>query len=90
MVKASTLSAMFRSSDMPFRRRHLTQWWVVQTVKNDPVRAVQVYKHLREHGGTSHAADLFLHMLEANQERPFALMVDLVFNRRPEPVRLPA
>lgn len=76
------LSAMFRSGDLPFRPRGLAMYAVVKTVKDDPVRAVQVYQDLLRFGGTDYAATLFLGLLRDVRERPFWLREHLVVARR--------
>jgi len=89
MLSPATLSSMFRSGDLPCRPRYVTQYWVVDQVKNDPLRCIGVYKHLRDHGGTRHAADTFEIMLEGARHRPFAFRWHWFNERRPQPARLP-
>lgn len=91
MMPASTLSAMFRSGDMPerFRPRRIVQFWVVQTVKDDPVRCLAVYADLREKGGTAHAAELFRSLVEEALQAPLRFRARMLgwFEERPR--RLP-
>lgn len=92
MVSASTLSAMFRSGDMPerFRPKRLAQYWVVQTVKDDPVRCLAVYADLREKGGTAHAAELFRALVEEARSVPFRFKARMLGWLDERPSRLPA
>ena len=89
MISTHTLSATFRNGDLPWRPRRLGQYWVVQVVKNDPVRAVEVYGHLIRHGGSDHAAALFLELLREAHERPFAQKMRMLWQSRPAPRPLP-
>ena len=90
MMDARTLSAIFRGGDLEFRPGRVARYWVVRTVMDDPVRCVRVYGRLLREGGTSHAADLFLSMLEeARKSRPWVFWMRSVVMDRPEPVLLP-
>jgi len=83
MIPVRTLSAMFRSGDIgPFRRRHLVQYWVVNLVKDDPVRCVRLYRALLADGGAPHAAELFLELLDQARTAPLRLWWHAVRGRR--------
>ena len=84
MVSARTLSAIFRSGDLPFRPRRLAMYWVVQTVKNDPIRTVEVYRDLMRSGGTNHAAETFLALLKQERRTPFQFWFELIYQPRLE------
>ena len=63
MMNVRTLGAMFCNGDLERRRRHVGQYFVIKTVRDNPARAVGVYRHLiRWHG--QHAADLFYEYLD--------------------------
>jgi hypothetical protein len=55
---------------------------VVKAVRNDPVRAVEVYQDLLRFGGTDHAATLFLGLLRDIRERPSWLRENLIVAKR--------
>lgn len=82
MLSPYRLSCIFRSGDLPYRRRLLAQYWVVMTVKDDPVRCVKLYESLLRHGGTDHAATSFRLLLEQARERPFGLWWHMVLMTR--------
>ena len=61
-MDVQSLGAMFCNGDLDRRRRHVGQYFVLNMVRDNPVRAVGVYRHLiRWHG--QHAADLFYEYL---------------------------
>lgn len=86
MLSATKLGFMFQNGDLEWRRRQIGQYFVVKTVKNDPVRATGVYRHLRRHAGGDHAAEAFYTLLQENDIR---LWYHLVAQTRPAPVPLP-
>lgn len=84
------LSAIFRSGDLPFRPRYIAQHFVVQRVKDDPLRAVLVYRDLLRTGGTNHAAEKFLGLLEqARTRNPWVVWMWNVVEHRPTPRPIP-
>ena len=69
MIPAHTLATRFLEGDREFRPRYVTKKWVINLVKNDALRAVQVHHELVKRGGTHHAAYEFMALLEQAQTK---------------------
>lgn len=83
MIPARTLATRFLEGDREFRPRHLTKLWVVRLIKNDPLRAVQVFHELIKRGGTHHAALEFECLLEQMQTKgEFYLWWHMILQKR--------
>jgi hypothetical protein len=89
MLSPATLSNMFRSGDLPYRPRYLAQYWIVSQIRHDPPRCVEVYRHLRDFGGTAHASDWFLAMLTVAHNHPMEFREVWLHQRRPTACVLP-
>lgn len=68
MLSVSTLGPLFQNGDLDFRRRQISQYFVVKTVKHDPLRAIGVYRYLRQCSG-EHAAEKFYALLQVSDLR---------------------
>lgn len=73
MIDSGTLAARFSEGDRDYRQRQVMQYFVIETVFNDPLRAMEVYRLLLRRSG-EHAAEMFYRLFEQAKERSLAYL----------------